>query len=746
MDFALLGPLVINVDGCQLTVPAARQRVLLAALLLNANRVVSADRLSHFLWDGSPPSSASATLRTYVMRLRQVLGHQANRRIVTRSPGYLIELDEYESDLGRFAAHRRAGESAIASGDLSTGAEELNRALSLWRDEPLLDIPSSTLCDVEVRHLQELRRQTVAKRIDVELELGRHHGMLPELWRLVLQNPLDEPMAARLMLALSRSGQPAEALQVFQRSRALLIDQLGTEPGPELRRMQQRVLRDDEPRPSTGHGQGVSAARPARNPPRPAQLPAAPTAFAGRADEAAALRSLMCSPASDPGSAVIVALTGGPGVGKSALALHLAHGVRGTFEDGQLFAELRDADGRPASPADVLGRFLADLGLRRSAVPHGLAERVSLYRSLIADRRMLVVLDDAHDAAQVRSLIPGSGGSRLIVTSRDHLADLEGAYTFTVSPLPEDASLELLGGVVGHQRVREEPYAARRIASVCAGLPLALRIAGVRCLAREQWSLDDMAERLTSSGRLLDELRVGDLTVGTGLRSQYAALRAHSAHSAHLGPPAGPAPDAAFRALGILDAADVTPDPVAVMLNCRVHQAQDTLERLVDARLLTSPRPGRYHLNDLVRALAREAAEAEATPVGCAVLGELLTWYGRACERIGPDSRHGTRLPLSRTGCPLPALDGAESAARWLARQRDSIVGAVLAGRRRGAGHTADQLVAALVDLRSAEGLVPGLEAVLDSVLSRVGARTGTTTCIFPESHFWRLHDPVSHP
>ncbi|MFE2448420.1 BTAD domain-containing putative transcriptional regulator [Streptomyces melanosporofaciens] len=609
MDFALLGPLIINFEGRQLTVPAARQRILLAALLLNPNRVVSIDRLSHFLWDGFPPSSACATLRTYVMRLRQVLGHEVGRRIVTRSPGYLIELDEHESDLGRFAAHRRAGESAIASGDLSTGAEELHRALSLWRDQPLLDIPSFTLCEVEVRHLQELHRQTLAKRIDVALDLGQHNGMLPELWRLVIQSPLDEPMAARLMLALARSGQQAEALDVFRRTRALLIDQLGAEPGPELRRMQQRVLSDDEPQPSAA--KRMSVVRLSGNRPRPAQLPVAPTTFVGRADESAALRSLLCTPVSDPGGAAIVALTGGSGVGKSALALHLAHGLPDTFEDGQLFAELRGADEQPASPADVLARFLTDLGLPRSAVPQGLAERVSLYRSLTADRKMLVVLDDALDAAQVRGLIPGSGGSRLIITSRNHLADLEGASTRTVSPLPEHASLELLGGVVGHQRVRDEPFAARRIASVCAGLPLAIRIAGARCLAREQWSLEDMAERLTSSGRLLDELRVGDLTVRAGLRSEYAALRAQSTH---LDPSAGPVPDAAFRALGLLGTAEVTPEPVAIMLNCRVHQAQDTLERLVDARLLTSPSPGRYHLNDLVRALAREVAEE--SPVG----------------------------------------------------------------------------------------------------------------------------------
>ncbi|MGW2331089.1 BTAD domain-containing putative transcriptional regulator [Streptomyces sp. NPDC001700] len=743
MDFALLGPLTITCEARQLTVPASRQRILLAALLLNANHVVSIDRLSHFLWDGVPPSSASATLRTYVMRLRNVLGDDVGRRIVTRSPGYLIELDEHESDLGRFTAHRRAGEAAIASGDLATGADELNRALSLWRDEPLLDIPSATLCDVEARHLQELRRQTVAQWIDVQLELGRHNGMLPELWRLVMQNPLDEPMAARLMLALSRSGQQAEALQVFQRTRVLLVDQLGTEPGPELRLMQQRVLRDDEPQPSAD--QRASGFRPSRDRPRPAQLPVAPTALVGRADESAALRSVLCSPPRDPGSAVIVALTGGPGVGKSALSLHLAHGLRDTFKDGELYACLRDAAGRPASPADVLARFLTDLGLPQSAVPSGLDERACLYRSLIADREMLVVLDDARDAAQVRHLIPGRGGSRLIITSRNHLADLEGAYTVTVSPLPEDASVELLGGIVGHHRVREEPLAAQRIASVCAGLPLAIRIAGARCLAREQWSLDDLAERLTSSGRLLDELRVGDLSVRAGLRTEYAALRTRASHVCH---PAAPAPDAAFRALGVLGAAEVTPESVAAMLNCPVHQAQDTLELLVDARLLTSPNPGRYYLNDLVRALAREVAEAEEAPADrTAALRELLRWYGRACEQITPGQRPGTTRPSSsRSGCPSPVFEDEESAARWLSLQRDSIVGAVLAGRRCGAGHTADLLVAALADLRSLDGLLPDLKAARDSILKRVGARTTPTTRISPRRHFRRVYAPVPYP
>ncbi|MFI0817976.1 BTAD domain-containing putative transcriptional regulator [Streptomyces sp. NPDC021098] len=716
MHFAFLGPLTVTVEGRQLTVPASRQRILLAALLLNANRVVSIDRLSYFLWDGVPPSSASATLRTYAMRLRQVLGPEVGRRIVTRSPGYLLELDESESDLGQCAAHRRAAETAIAAGDLSTAADELTRALSLWRDEPLLDIPSATLCEVEVRHLQELRKQTVAKRIDIELELGRHNKMLPELWRLVLQNPLDEPMAARLMLALSRSGQQCEALEVFQRTRVLLIDQLGTEPGPELRQMQQRVLTDDAPRPTAD--ERVTVNRP-RGRLRPAQLPVPPAALVGRAEESAALRSSLCSPAWGPGGTVTVALTGRPGVGKTALALHVAHGLRDKFEEGELFAALRDADGRPVPTADVLVRFLTDLGLDRSAVPDDEAERVGLYRSLIADRTMLVVLDDAHDAAQVRHLVPGSGGSRVIVTSRNHLADLEGACAMTVSPLTEDASLDLLGSIVGHHRVRKEPHAAQRVASVCAGLPLAIRIAGTRCLAREQWSLGDLAERLTSPGRLLDELRVGDLTVGAGLRSEYAALRARSLRHRH---PAAPAPDAAFRALGVLGAAEVTPEPVAAMLNCHPHQAQDTLERLVDARLLASPNPGRYRLDPLLRALAQEVAEAEESPADrTALLRELLCWYGRACWKMNRDPRHGAPRPSLRTGCPLPAFDDEGAAARWLTLQRDSIASAVLAGRRCEAGHIADQFVAALADLNPADGLLPDLETARDSILGRVG-------------------------
>ncbi|WP_324612771.1 AfsR/SARP family transcriptional regulator, partial [Streptomyces scabiei] len=228
--------------------PAARQRVILAALVLNANRVVPVDNIASFVWDGTPPPSAVATIRTYVMRLRQVLGMAGRARITTRAPGYLIELEEDETDLGRFTAHRKTADALVQAGRTAQAAEELRRALALWRHDPLMDVPSRTLQDMEVSHLQRLHLQTRIWCVDLELDLQRHAEILPELWQMVREHPLHEGLIGRLMLALFRSGQQPEALDLFQRTRAALIDQLGTEPGSELRAVQRRILRaEDEP-------------------------------------------------------------------------------------------------------------------------------------------------------------------------------------------------------------------------------------------------------------------------------------------------------------------------------------------------------------------------------------------------------------------------------------------------------------------------------------------------------------------
>ncbi len=535
MNFLLLGPLSVRLNAREVHVSAPRQRVVMAALLLNANRVISVDRITEYVWDGAPPPSAAATVRTYVMRLRQSLGEHASARILTRAPGYLLELGEHESDLGQFTAHRRRAAELAERGDLEGSSAALAEALALWREEPLADIPSRTLRDVEGRYLQELRLQTMELRFDAELALLRHAEIVPELVRLVREHPLREALVGKLMLALFRSGRQSEALDLYRRTRVLLVEQLGAEPGADLCEVHRHILSahdlprtpDPQERPAPA---AETAAAPAaatvreRSWPDPAQLPSVPLPLSARSDALARVRHFLTTGTMPAGMVATAVVTGRGGVGKSALALHAAHTMRGSSVHGQLYADLGGAE-RPLTAREVLPRFLADLGVPRDEIPGEESERESLYRSLTAGRRLLVVLDNASGSAQVRPLIPGSGGSRLLVTSRRRLADLEGARTLLLGPLDEAGSLELLGSIVGTARVGGEPRAARTVVTVCAGLPLAIRIAGTRLLERPHWSIGHLARRLTDAPRLLDELCAGDAGVRPCLDAEVAGLR-----------------------------------------------------------------------------------------------------------------------------------------------------------------------------------------------------------------------------
>ncbi|MER8187734.1 BTAD domain-containing putative transcriptional regulator [Kitasatospora sp. NPDC094015] len=679
MQFRLLGPLSIRVDGRECEVSAPRQRVVLAVLLVNANRVVSVDRIAAAVWDGTPPPSAAATVRTYVMRLRQALGERAGERIRTRAPGYLIELAEEETDLGRFAAHRSRAAAHARAGSLEQASAESAAALELWRGDPLVDIPSRTLRDVEGRYLQELRLQTLEARLDAELALRRHAEILPELWREVRESPLREALVSRLMLALFRSGRQSEALALFHRTRAALVDQLGAEPGLELREMQRRILAADDPLPVADPGQpgpaasteGLAPARiePAR--PRPAQLPARLPGLVARTAELAELERLLTEDAG-PGAAPVV-VTGGGGIGKSALALHAAHAVRDRFGHGQLFAHLGGQDD-PVEPGQVLARFLTDLGVPAADLPADQDRAALLYRSLTADRRVLVVLDDASCAAQVRPLIPGSDGSRLVVTSRQRLADLDGAQVVALVPMAESTALDLLGSIIGHARVEAEPQAARSVVRRCSGLPLAVRIVGARYLGRPHWDLEQLARRLARSPHLLDELRIGDLGVRAALEAGYRALR-------EVPPPRPGTPDpaGAFRLLGAVGAGNADPTMTAALLGCRAEEAETVLEHLADAHLLRPCGDGRYQLDHLLQAYARERTEAEdAAEDRAAALHRLLGFYLRAArEVLRSAARHGRPA----TAGPVPLHSPAEA---WLKAERGNLRSAL--ERASGAG------------------------------------------------------------
>jgi DNA-binding SARP family transcriptional activator len=620
MKFMMLGPLSVQSDGIELEIPAPRQRVVLATLLLKANQVVSVDRISAFVWDNSPPPSAEATVRTYVMRLRRLLGQRAGGAIETRASGYLMKLDEHQTDLGSFIAHREQAARHVEAGAFDRASAELSAALGLWRDEPLLDIPSHTLREVEGQYLKELRLQTLESRLDLDLALGRHAEIIPELWRAVREQPLCEALTGRLMLALFRAGRQSEALAVFQRARALLVDQLGAEPCSELREMQRRILAADDPLPPGGPAVATGAGTP---PPmtvcglgpaseeqhaarvRPAQLPAQLVTPAGRDSELSLLNGRLTADRAPNELSGVVVVTGGGGAGKSTLALHAAHAVRGHFEDGQLYARLGGFD-VPLEPGRVLGRFLAGLGVPADRIPVDEEQAILFYRSLTADRRILVLLDDAVSAAQVRPLIPGGGGSRLIVTSRERLGDLDGAHTITLAPLTERAALELLGSIIGPQRVEAEPRAAREVVESCAGLPLAIRIAGARYLGRPHWDLARLARRLVDSPQLLDELRIGDLAVRASLAAGYRGLSGRAE--------GGTDPAAAFRLLGAVGVNATDRARAAVLFGCSAAEAEAVLEALADVHLLHADRAGRFHLDRLQRSYAKEQAAAEPSP------------------------------------------------------------------------------------------------------------------------------------
>ncbi|KJY30195.1 AfsR family transcriptional regulator [Streptomyces sp. NRRL S-495] len=620
MNFLLLGPLSVRLNAREVHVSAPRQRVVMASLLLNANRVISVDRIAEYVWDNAPPPSAAATVRTYVMRLRQSLGEHASARILTRAPGYLLELGEHESDLGQFTAHRRRAAELAERGDLEGSSAELAEALALWREEPLVDIPSRRLRDVEGRYLQELRLQTTELRFDAELALLRHAEVVPELTRLVRKHPLREALVGKLMLALFRSGRQSEALDLYRRTRVLLVEQLGAEPGAELRAVHRSILSaHDRPRtpdplkqPSTAPEAAVATVPPAAWErscwPSPAQLPSVPLPLSARSGALARLQHFLTTGTMPAGMVATAVVTGRGGVGKSALALHAAHAVRASAVHGQLYADLGGA-ARPLTARAVLPRFLADLGVPRDEIPEEESERESLYRSLTAGRRLLVVLDNASSTAQVRPLIPGSGGSRLLVTSRRRLADLEGARTLLLDPLDDAGSLELLGNIVGPARIGAEPRAARSVLTVCAGLPLAIRITGTRLLERPHWSIGHFARRLTEAPRLLDELFAGDLGVRPSLDADHAGLRQTTPAEAG---PAAVDPAEVFTALGAAGACSVSSSRVAVMLGCPEAQAEEALDALVEANLLGAPTEGRYRLDALLQAYAVEQAQAAA--------------------------------------------------------------------------------------------------------------------------------------
>jgi DNA-binding SARP family transcriptional activator/tetratricopeptide (TPR) repeat protein len=717
MWLGVLGPLqVIAGDGGEPgTISATRLRVLLAVLLWRANQPVPADELGELVWDGAPPAGVPDAVRALVMRLRRRLDPRAAARIVTRAPGYAIEISAEELDASQFETLTGKAGAAVRTGQWAQAAQAATEALALWRGTALADIPSQLLRDQWVPHLDQLHEQALDWRIEGDLHSGRHEQLIPELRDLTARHPLRERFRSQLMLALYRCGHQAEALAAYQRARDILVTELGVEPGPGLRDLYQRILSADPALAVPGPGRPAEA-EPGAAPPR--ELPAAVPGFTGRGTELQALSRQLDLPGEQaPGTVVISAIGGTAGVGKTALAVHWAHQVAGRFPDGQLYVNLRGYDpGQPADSAEALARLLRALGLPGPDIPPDPEDRASRYRSLVAGRRMLVLLDNARSVEQVRPLLPGTSACLTVVTSRDSLAGLvarEGALRLDLDLLPAAEAVSLLRELIGERAVAD-PAATRELAAQCSRLPLALRVAAELAAARPDIPLAGLVRELADQQRRLDLLdAAGD--------SRTAVRAVFSWSYQHLDVRAA----GVFRLLGLHPGLDLDRYATAALTGATAAQAERALGTLTRAHLTQTTGRGRYGLHDLLRAYARDLASVTDTETEQqAALTRLFDYYlhtaAAAMDTLYPGERRrrpATPPPATRP----PLLPDSASALNWLETERANLVAVAVHTASHGWADHATRLAATLFRYLDSGGYYP--EATTIHSQARLAAR-----------------------
>jgi DNA-binding SARP family transcriptional activator len=635
MRVGLLGPLMLTGPDGASVVPPPQQRVVIAGLALRAGQVVSLGELVGFAWEGKAPDRARVVIRNYVLRLRRLLGGDG-ARLRTRSPGYLLAVSEDDVDALAFIRLCEAGIQAGRSRSWGVASGVLGRALGLWRGVPLADVPSAVLHQRWDAHLEGLRLQAAEWRARARLELGEDAGLVPELDLLAARCPLREQVHELRLLALYRAGRQGEALAAYQQARQVLAAELGVHPGPGLQRLHQQILAHDPalaPAPDLdrppGPARAVLAPPPEPAPPEPApvspaavspaavspaavspapvslaavprQLPAAVPGFAGRAAELAALAALADQAAAGQ-AVVIAAIAGTAGAGKTTLAVRFAHQVAGQFPGGQLYADLRGAGpARPVTPAQALHGFLTALGIGPARIPAGLDARAGLYRTLLAGRRMLIVLDNTRDASQIRPLIPGTAGTLVLTTSRNHLTAVASAPTHLIALdlLTRSEAGDLLAARLGADVITGQAKAVAELIRLCGRLPLALAVSAALAAAQPGRALADLAAKLRDARNRLDILDGADpaSSVRAIFSWSYQRLTMSAARM--------------FRLLSIHPGPDISAMAATSLAGVGPGEARRALAELTMANLLTEPVPGRYAPHDLLRIYASELAGA----------------------------------------------------------------------------------------------------------------------------------------
>ena len=674
LEFCLLGPLTVRCDGVTVPVPPGKQRALLAVLLLRAGRPVTAEQLAELLWaPTAPPPSAIVTVRNYVKRLRQALGAAGSDRIVTQPGGYLMRVDDGELDIARMEHELTAARHASRVADWPQASRHAAAAIGMWRGEPLCDVDLPMLGEHEVPRLTELRLEAHELRIEADLRLGGHAEVVAGLHQLAVANPLREHLHALLMLALYRCGRRAEALEAYRRARDVLVDEIGGDPGPELQTLHRQILHDDPALalpPSPAPPAGDPAGPLGQGPPR--QLPAAVRCFTGRELELATLTVLATTQTAQVAPTVLITAIGGTaGVGKTALAVQWAHQAAQWLPDGQLYVNLRGYDpGEPVSAADALAGFLRALGVPGTEIPDEAEERARLYRSRLAGRRMLVLLDNARDGDQVRPLLPGDPGCVAVVTSRDALAGLvatDGARRLDLDVLPLADAVALLRSLIGG-RADDDRESAVELAGLCARLPLALRIAAELAAARRAAPLAALVAELKADR--LDGLDAGE---------DRANVRAVFSWSFRQLP--GDAAQA-FALISLHPGQDLDVYASAALTGTTAGQARRVLSRLHRASLLQAAGPGRYGMHDLLRAYAREQAAALDTGgLRQQALTRLFDHY-LAAAAAAMDvlflAEAYQRPRITPTAAAVPEMPGQADARAWLDAERANMVAVVV--------------------------------------------------------------------
>jgi DNA-binding SARP family transcriptional activator len=677
MGLRLLGPLEYSRNGDVLDLGGSRQRIVLAVLGLNANRVTPVNRLIDAVWNTEPPATARAQVQICVSGLRKVL-HDAGvpATIRTRAPGYVLEIPAEELDTAEFAELMEAARAHVRADRKTEAVATLRRALGLWRGRAIADVASDNAVQ-DAMLLEAERMAALMERIRLDLELGRHEEVIGELVALADEHPLGERVYEYLMLALYRAGRQAEALETCRRVRATLIEELGIEPGERLRRLERAILNHDpgldlrpaDPAPRTG-----SPARSAERPHVvPRRLPASTGDFTGREAELTEITQVL---AGDPGSVTarfgtrIVAISGKGGVGKSTLAIRAAHELREAYPDGHLYGDLEAPDDVDR-PGALLARFLRALGVDGTAIPDDPEERADMYRGKLAGNRVLIVLDGAASEDEILPLLPAGSGSAVLVTSRARLSGLPGAHLVDVDVFNRELSLEMLGNIVGEKRVSDEHDTAVELVDLCGRLPLAIRIAGARLASRPKWRLHRLVTRLRDTARRLDELSYHGLELRSSIALSYRALPVQAKRL--------------FRLFALTTTSDFPDWIAAPLLDLATADATEVLETLVEAQLLDTTRyPGerlRNRFHGLIRLYATErlgATETEAERVA-AVQRLLGAWLARAEEahRAEYGGDHTTLHGQAPRWRPVDEVVEVEDPVGWLDGERRGLVAAV---------------------------------------------------------------------